>query len=66
MVNLLLNVIDFQRNRNWNGYLEVLKNILLYYFSSNCDNRARNLSYYYIQVKHLKLSHPLTQKFSEE
>ena len=44
MVNLLLNMIQFQRTSNWEGYIEAIRKFLPYRFSCNRHNYARNLS----------------------
>ena len=57
MVKLLLNMIHFQRTNNWEGYTEAIRNFLPYCFSCNRHNYARNLPYYYIQMKNQASSH---------
>ena len=47
MVNLLLNVIKFQRTGNWDGFLQVLKKFISFCFVLNRRNYARNLSSIY-------------------
>ena len=47
MVNLLLNMIHFQRTNNWEGYIDAIRKFL-HCFSCNRHNYARNL-YYYIE-----------------
>ena len=54
MVDLLLNIIHFQRTGNWNGFLECVYKFLPYCFSLNRKNYARNLSYYYMNMLDLK------------
>ena len=58
VVNLMLNMVHFQRIRNWNGYLQALGEFLPYCFSLNRHNYARNLSYYRIQMLNLHNSNP--------
>ena len=49
MVNLVLNIIHFQRTSNWEGYIEAIRKFLPNCFSCNRHNYARNVSYYHIQ-----------------
>ena len=58
MVTLLLNTIYAQRTGNWKGFLQCIREFLPYCFSLNCQNYARNLSYYYIHMANLENSHP--------
>ena len=46
MVNLLLNIIHFQRIGNWQGYLQAVHEFLQLCFTLNRHNYARNLSYH--------------------
>ena len=62
MVNLLLNIMRFQRTNNWEGCIEALE----IFFSCNPDNFTRNLSTQYIQTKYLGTSHPSAQIFLKE
>ena len=58
MVTLLLNTIYAQRTGNWNRFLQcIIREFLPYRFSLNCQNYARNLSYYYIHIANLENSH---------
>ena len=57
MVNLLLNVIKFQRTGNWNGFLQDIRNFLPFCFAMNRHIYARNLSYYFISRLNLQDSH---------
>ena len=57
MVKLLLNIIHFQRTNNWEGYTETIRKFLPYCFSCNRHNYAKNLPYYYIQMKNQASSH---------
>ena len=58
MVNLMLNMVHFQRIGSWNGYLQALGEFLPYCFSLNRHNYARNLSYYRMQMLNLHNSNP--------
>ena len=58
MVTLFLNTIYAQRTGNWNGFLQCIREFLPYCFSLNCQNYARNLSCYYIDMTNLENSHP--------
>ena len=58
MVNLLVNVIKFQRTGNWNGFLQAIRIFLPFCFAMNRQNYARNLSYYFISMLSLQDSHP--------
>ena len=54
MVNLLLNVINFQGTGNWNGFLQAIRNFLSFCFALNRHNYSRNLSYYFISMLNLQ------------
>ena len=58
MVNLLLNIIHFQRTGNWDGYLETIYQFLPYCFSLNRNKYARNLSYFYLDMIDLEKRNP--------
>ena len=58
MVNLLLNVIHFQRTSIWDGYLEVIYQFLPYCFALNRNKYARNLSYFYLDMIDLENRNP--------
>ena len=58
MVNLLLNIIRFQRTGNWDGYLETIYQFLPYCFSLNKNKYARNLSYLYLDMIDLEKRNP--------
>ena len=58
MVNLMLNMVHFQRIGNCNGYLQVLGEFLPYCFSLNRHSYAQNLSYYRMQMLNLHHSNP--------
>ena len=58
MVNLLLNIIHFQRIGNWEGYLQCLDEFLPWCFALNRHNYARDLSFYVMDMKNLKLNNP--------
>ena len=53
MVNVMLNMVHFQRIGTWNGYLQALGEFLPYCFSLNRHNYARSLSYYCMQMLNL-------------
>ena len=65
MVNLLLNVIKFQRTGNWNGFLQVIRNFLPFCFAMNWHNYARNLPYYFISMLNLQDPHPNIYQYLE-
>ena len=54
MVELLLNIIHFQRTANWTGFLESVYKFLPYCFSINRKHYSRNLSYYYMDMLDLR------------
>ena len=58
MVDLLFNIIYFQRSGNWSGYLQAIAEFLPFSFSLNRQNYARNLSYHYVHMLNLPTSHP--------
>ena len=53
----------FQRTNNSEGHIKAIRKFLPYCFSCNRNNYARNLSYYYIQMKNLSSIHPSAQIF---
>ena len=65
MVDMLLNVIHFQRVGNWNGYLQAIKKFLPYCFACNRHNYARNLRFYYMHMLNLRNDNPLLQQYLE-
>ena len=54
MINMLLNLLHFQRSGNWHGYLECIHQFLSYCFALNRQNYARNLSYFWVKMMNLK------------
>ena len=62
----LLNIIHFQRIGNWEGYLQCLNEFLPYCFACNRHKYARNMSFYYIQMLHLKTDKPKVDQFLME
>ena len=63
MVGLLLNLIHFQRTGNWEGFLEAIDEFLPWCFGLNRQNYARNMSYYYVDMRDLKRRHPDAYKY---
>ena len=66
MVNLLLNMICFQRTGNWRGFLQTIGEFIPFCFSLNRHNYARNLPYYYMQMLNLHESHPVLSRYLQE
>ena len=66
MIDLLLNTIHFQRIGNWEGYLEAIDEFLPWCFSLNRQNYARNLSYFYADMRALKKRNPAAYSYLEE
>ena len=66
MIDLLLNTIHFQRIGNWEGYLEAIDEFLPWCFSLNRQNYARNLSYFYADMRALKKRNPSAYSYLEE
>lgn len=58
MVDMLLNTIHFQRTGNWEGFLEAIDQFLPWCFALNRHNYARNMSYYYVDMRNLKSRNP--------
>ena len=54
MINMLLNMVHFQRSGNWKGFLEIVYEFLPYCFNHNRHNYARNLSYFYCHMRKLE------------
>ena len=63
MVDLLMNLIYFQRAGNWEGYLETIYEFLPWCFALNRHNYARDLSYYYADMIDLKGRLPQAYKY---
>ena len=63
MVDLLLNVIHFQRTGNWEGYLQALDEFLPWCFALNRHNYARNMSYYYVDMRDLQRRDPTAYRY---
>ena len=66
MVDLLLNIIHFQRIGNWDGYLEAIYEFLPWCFGLNRQNYSRNLSYFYMDMKDLKERNPAAYQYMSE
>ena len=58
--------IYFLRTGNWKGHLEVLFDFLPYCFCLNCQNYARNLSYYYVHMRALDEKNIAAYKYLEK
>ena len=54
MINMLLNMVHFQRSDNWKDFLEIFHEFLQYCFYQNHHNYARNMSYLYCHMLRLK------------
>ena len=66
MIDLLLNTIHFQRIGNWEGYLQAIDEFLPWCFALNRQNHARNLSYFYADMRALSKSNPSAYSYLEE
>ena len=66
MVDLLFNIIYFQRSGNWSGYLQAIAEFLPFCFSLNRQNYAKNLSYHYVHMLNLPTSHPTLNRHLED
>ena len=53
MFDLLLNMIHFQRTGNFEGFLETVHQFLPQCFGLDRHNYARNMSYYYVDMRDL-------------
>ena len=58
MIDLLLNLIFFQRTGNWKGYLEAKHTFLPWCFALNRHNYTRNLSYFYVDMLNIEKNAP--------
>ena len=58
MIDLLLNLLFFQRTDNWKGYLEAIHTFLPWCFALNRHNYARNLSCFYIDMLNIEKNAP--------
>ena len=65
MIDILLNIIHFQRVGNWERYLQAIKEFLPLCFVLNCYNYACNLSYHYIDMHNLKKKNPEAYSYLE-
>ncbi len=63
MVNILLNIIHFQRIGNWEGFLESIHMFLPWCFGLNRHNYARNMSYFYIDMRDLETRNPSAYQY---
>ena len=54
MVNVMLNIVNFQGIGNWNGYLQGLGEFLPYCFSLNTQLRSKFVLLSYANAKHVK------------
>ena len=63
MVDLLLNMIHFQRTGNFEGFLETIHQFLPWCFGLNRHNYARNMSYYYVDMRDFKNRNPDAYQF---
>ena len=50
LVNILINLLHFQRSGNWEGFLELIYQFLPFCFSRNRLKYARDLSYNYLDM----------------
>ena len=66
MIDLLFNIIYFQRSGNWSGYLQAIAEFLPFCFSLNRQNYARNLSYHYVHILNLPTSRPTLNRHLED
>ena len=53
MIDILLNMIHFQRIGNWEGYLQAIRKFLPWCFVLNRHNYAVNLRYHYVDMCNL-------------
>ena len=58
MIDLLLNLLFFQRTDTWKGYLEAIHTFLPWCFALNRHNYARNLSCFYIDMLNIEKNAP--------
>ena len=65
IVNLLINIY-FPGTNNWERYIEASRKFLPYCFPCNHHNYARNLWFYYIQMKKWRPSYPSAHMFLKE
>lgn len=55
MVNILLNMVHFQQNSNWKGFLDIFYEFQIYCFSQNYHDYAKNWSYIYCYMLRLEI-----------
>lgn len=53
-LDMLLNMIHFQRSGNWSGFMEKVYKFLPYCFDQNRQNYSKNLSYFYLLMRKLE------------
>ena len=63
MIDLLLNLIFFQRKGNWKSYLETIHTFLPWCFALNQHNYARNLSYFYVDILNIEKNAPHAHQY---
>ena len=63
MIDLLLNLIFFQRTGNWKDYLEAIHTFLPWCFALNRHNYARNLSYFYVDMLNIEKNIPQAHQY---
>ncbi len=63
MVNIILNIIHFQRIGNWEGFLESIDTVLPWCFGLNRNTYATNTSYFYMVMRDLKTRNPSAYQY---
>ena len=58
MIDILLNIVHFQRIGNWDCCLQAKRKFLPWSFASNRHNYAQNLSYHYVDMCNLIIEFP--------
>ena len=66
MIDILLNIVHFQRIGNWDGYPQVIRKFLPWCFPLNRHNYARNLSYHYVDMCNLNKEFPEAYEYLKE
>ena len=66
MINILLNMIHFQRIGNWEGCLQAIQKFLPWCFVLNRHNYARNLSYQYVGMCNVNETNPCVYDYLKE
>ena len=66
VIDILLNMIHFERIANWEDHLQLIQNFLPWCFVLNKHKYARNLSYHYVGMCNLNEKNPRAYEYLKE